>query len=202
MDAILATSTKVLDEDAKKLRLRFDPGVVTAMRLLMGDKTYSFVTSQAGTISSGTSVLAVNTAIDLSQTNEGSVLTALFQECRLSVGSFKLMNAMTGGELSFAYLVGYEHAITTATPTAASVARLDYCDIWSVGSTQPRFNELRYKPRAGRLWGQTSDEGTAAADVIKGCDGTIRMYALTAPSSSITYFGYLVKQRVKFRSRT
>jgi hypothetical protein len=206
VESLMATSKLVASDTKKPATRQFDSSVLATLRSMLGSATYDFRVSYAGTVTSGTGTIASHYSTDLSQFQEGSALTALFDECKLLKGEVSNLNGQLGGLNGFCYLLGWAPSITATTPTVAIVVRYDHVELFSTSSAVTgKAQKLSYRPRSGRVWGLTTVEGvvpTTDAPVC-GCAGTLQWIQLAGtPSSSDVYFGFFVRQLVMLRART
>jgi hypothetical protein len=196
-------NTRILktSSDSKSPLVEYDMKVVGVLRGLMRDRPYTSRLSRVSTITSGTGVLALNIATDLTTYSEGAALTALFDEVRLVSSHFRAVLNNDGGQ-QFSFMLGYDATVVTGAPTPAIIARLPVSKIFS---TFNRLTDAAYElnfhgPKP--LWGLTIQEGQSTDPQIRnGMDGTWQIAAETVPATAIVYFAYTLTAIAQFRLR-
>jgi len=185
----------------------FDASTVASMRSFLGPREYSFRLSRISTITSGTGVLAVNIATDLTVYAEGSALAALFDECKLVRTRLRLAYNSFVSYQSFPFMIGYERTVLTTTPTSTAVARLPDSKLCYYGPSPTLPNGDTWDLSVsghGRPYGMTVDEGISSPRLVSGLNGTFKVVNVTGtatPVSSSVHFAYTLTTIAKFRSR-
>jgi hypothetical protein len=204
---ILLNNRVVTTSESKgdvKSRVTYPPDFLAAARsVLRGTQLYQFRMSRTGTLTSGSSTIALTISTDLSQYNEGSALTALFEECRLWSTQIQIISQVSSTATQFQYILAFNPIYTTATPMFAECGRLPGSILRSTNDTTG-MSHTQHGHVGPRIYGLTSDEGTAPVVVNSGGNGTWQLVNTTAvnPASSITYFSYNIISVMKLRNRS
>jgi len=201
--SLLENNKRVVSVETKDgitLSHAYDPEALRLGRsLLRPNSVYSFNLSKNSSLTSGSSVMQINIATDLTVYAEGATLAALFDEVKLRSTTLELALCQTGGS-NFSYLIGFTPIVYTTTPTAAIVMRMPYSHI---GTTNwpTRAGSSIQAVVADRTWGACTDEGVSTPRIVSGLAGTYSIANLSVPSSSQLYFSYVIRCKASFRNR-
>jgi len=194
------TRTVVPGDSKEEPKYVYDLGVVTALRGILGNKTYLFCLNLQTSLTSGTATIAQNVATNLTIFSEYSQLLALFDECKAHTLRTELaLNNSTG---QFVMCQGIETVVLITTPSAAAIIRLPCSGLASTYDPLSKYVLLhRFRERP---WGSTVDEGVSAPRVPSGMNSTYRVCQATGTgtvSNSQTYWILLIRFSVWFRAR-
>jgi hypothetical protein len=184
-------------------RITFPPEFLAAARsVLRGSRVYRFRMSRTGTLTSGSGIIALTISTDLSQYNEGAALTALFEECQLRSTEMQLVSQVSSTATPFHYILAFNPIYFNGTPGLAESGRLPGSMILTTNDTTGR-SHTHIGHVGPRIYGLTTDEGTAPVVVNSGGNGTWQLVNTTAatPASSVTYFSYQIVSVMSLRNR-
>jgi hypothetical protein len=180
--------------------MKFDATILGVLKSsFRGPTTYKFRCNKTNYTSSGSSAYQVNIAADLTQYSEGSVLTALFDECKIVRSRLDMALLNTG---AFAVMVGCAFYLDTSTPTLTLVGRLPGARPFNCASTTPHLGTLQQTFK-GRLWGLTDDEGVGSDKIVSGCNCMWKIAHMDPGGivSSTKYIGYSLTSIISLRNR-
>jgi hypothetical protein len=186
------------------VRYTFPPDFLAAARsVLRGSRVYQFRMSRTGTLTSGTGTIALTISTDLSQYNEGTALTQLFEECKLVSSQMQLTSQVSSTATPFQYILAFNPVYFNGTPGFAECGRLPGSRLRTTNDTTG-VSHMQFGHVGPRIYGLTADEGTAPVVVNSGGNGTWQLVNSTAatPASSVTYFSYMIVSTMTLRNRS
>jgi len=186
------------------VRFTFPPDFVAAARsVLRGSSVYQFRMSRTGTLTSGSGIIAITISTDLSQYNEGAALTVLFEECKLRSSQIQVTSQVSTTATPFQYILAFNPVYFNGTPGLAESGRLPGSRLRTTNDTTG-VSHLQFGHVGPRIYGLTTDEGTAPVVVNSGGNGTWQLVNTTAvtPASSTTYFSYMLVSTMMLRNRS
>jgi hypothetical protein len=186
-----------------------DQKVADVARAMLGTAKYPFRLVRVSTMTTGSAALNVFISTALSNYLEGSVLTALFDECKLARTRIELIPAPTiTGSTAFDYYVGFRNQQDLVAPTMAAVARLpgsDYHICYPGPVPQPATFNVGTDLLKQRPWGLTALDlaSTSTSAITAGCLGQFEIAngGFTVPSSTLA-LGYRIISVAWFTRRT